>query len=381
MSTATNSSSSSNDKQDANRELPVVDGLHEPFETPYLTTAADKGQAAIQRHAATIRKLKEQERDIAEQHEKLQDMIDALESRRQEYMELEFNHALASRKRDSPTTPNVPTETPGPHRLQPKAERPEDLAYKTKQAEQQQAEQAQAAQTEAHTDNLTAASPEQALLNVFSSLTQVLKDNNKHLHSSDISEPTKFDGTDSHWDDWYLQLRTYLEAKGWLATFEHPTGPGTAGFDLEINKKIYNKLLALCRKGTAATYVTKAANFNGWEAARCLIDRYEGYSKQRQRSLRQLIEQLRHVHGTNMSRHIDRFERICGLMAHNNPTKPPTDEKKIDWFLESVTEKTYDSVHTTCTDKLLDGDLTFAKVIKLYTHRCFQRYPTFNWTT
>jgi hypothetical protein len=78
-----------------------------------------------------------------------------------------------------------------------------------------------------------------------------------------------------------------------------------------------------------------------------------------------------------MFKHIDRFERICGQMAHNNPDKPPTDEKKIDWFLDSVTEKTYDSVHATCTDKLLDGDLTFAKVIKLYTHRCFQRYPHF----
>jgi hypothetical protein len=64
-------------------------------------------------------------------------------------------------------------------------------------------------------------------------------------------------------------------------------------------------------------------------------------------------------------------------MAHNNPTKPPTEEQKIDWFLDSVTEKTYDSVHSTCTDKLLEGDLTFAKVLKLYTHRCFQRYPHF----
>jgi hypothetical protein len=60
-------------------------------------------------------------------------------------------------------------------------------------------------------------------------------------------------------------------------------------------------------------------------------------------------------------------------MAHNNPTKPPTEERKIDWFLDSVTEKTYDSVHLTCTDKLLEGDLTFAKVLKLYT----QRYPHF----
>ncbi len=78
-----------------------------------------------------------------------------------------------------------------------------------------------------------------------------------------------------------------------------------------------------------------------------------------------------------MSKHIDRFEKICGQLAHNNPNKPPTDEQKVDWFLDSVTEKTYDSVHATCTDKLLDGDLSFAKVIKLYTHRCFQRYPHF----
>ncbi len=55
-------------------------------------------------------------------------------------------------------------------------------------------------------------------------------------------------------------------------------------------------------------------------------------------------------------------------MAHNNPTKPPTEEQKIDWLLDSVTEKTYDSVHSTCTDKLLFvGDLTFAKVLKLTT--------------
>jgi hypothetical protein len=46
-----------------------------------------------------------------------------------------------------------------------------------------------------------------------------------------------------------------------------------------------------------------------------------------------------------MTRHIDKFERICGMMAHNNLDKPPTDEDKVDWFLASVTEKTYDSVH------------------------------------
>jgi hypothetical protein len=79
-----------------------------------------------------------------------------------------------------------------------------------------------------------------------------------------------------------------------------------------------------------------------------------------------------------MTRHIDKFERICGMVAHNNPDKPPTDEdKEVDWFIASVTEKTYDSVHAGCTDKQLDGTLTFARVVKLCTHRCFQKYPHF----
>jgi hypothetical protein len=35
------------------------------------------------------------------------------------------------------------------------------------------------------------------------------------------------------------------------------------------------------------------------------------------------------------------------------------------------------SIRPALSDKLLEGDLTFAKVFKLYTHRCFQRYPHF----
>jgi hypothetical protein len=266
--------------------------------------------------------------------------------------------------------PSVP-ESPGPHCLQPKPERPADIAYRQKLEQQRHAESAINDTTEDLTN-----SPDQ-LLTIFRSLTKVLQTNNDHLQSSDVSEPTKFNGLDTQWDDFYLQLRTYLEAKGWLLTFEHPHGPGSPGFDNEVNKKIYNKLLTLCRKGTAATYITKAAISNGWEAARYLLDRYEGFSKQREKSLRNLVDNLRHVHGTNISRHVDRFEKICGLMAHNNPSKPPTEEEKIDWFLASVTERTYESVHTSCTDEQLEGTLTFAKVIKLYTHRCFLRYPHF----
>jgi hypothetical protein len=253
------------------------------------------------------------------------------------------------------------SETPGPHRLQQKPERSEDIAYyKAKLVEQQHTEEAMG-------QNDSPASNE-ALLSVFQSLTKVLKDNNQHLQSSDVTEPTKFNGLDTQWDDFYLQLRTYLEEIGRLDTVDHKTGPGSPGFNTEINEKIYNKLLALCRKGTAGTYVTKAASSNGWEAGRYLIERYEGFSKQLAHSLQNLIENIRHIHGTNMTRHIDKFERICGMMAHSNPDKPPTDEDKVEWFLESVTEKTYDSVHAGCTEKQLDGTLTFARVVKLYTH-------------
>jgi hypothetical protein len=234
-----------------------------------------------------------------------------------------------------------------------KPERPEDIAYKEKLEAQQSAGKAMGP-TESE-----AGSKEEAMMTIFQSLTKVLvlKDNNQHLQSSDVTDPTKFNGLDTQWDDFYLQWRTFLETKGWLTTFDHPTGPGTPGFNTEINKKIYNKLLALCCKGTAGTYVTKAAASNGWEAGRYLLDRYEGFSKQRATSLKNLVETIKHIHGTNMTRHIDKFERICGMMAHNAPTKPPTDEEKVDWFLNSVTEKTYDSVHAGCTDKQLDGPL------------------------
>ena len=389
-------------------ELPVVHALTTPFP-----------QGPIKVQAATLRKLKDQEQVIKQQQQQikdlqfeitiqegyninlrrdasisrepslppprepsLQDDIDvSLHLQAQELQQQEeYIHSLldtltarkqaqAERQQTLSSPSRLPTFTPGPHRLQPRAERPEDVTYRQQQQAQEQAEKASSPQE--------ANSTQDEVLNVFKSLTKVLSDNNKQLHSSDVSEPQKFFGHDSHWEDWYLQWRTYLEAKGWLTTFEHPTGPGTVGFDNEINKKIYNKLLTLCQKGTASTYITKAANFNGWEAAKYLLERYEGFSKQRQQSLRKLIENIKHVHGTNISRHVDRFEKICGQMAHNNPTKPPTEENKIDWFLDSVTEKTYDSVHTTCTDKLLEGELTFAKMVKLYTHKCFQRYPHF----
>ncbi len=102
------------------------------------------------------------------------------------------------------------------------------------------------------------------MLDIVKQLAKAMKDTN----ASDITEPSKLSGADHHWDEWNYQLRSYLQAKGWLQTYDHPAGPSTAGFDIDINKKLYNKLTLLCTKGTAITYLRKAAEFDGWGAGK-----------------------------------------------------------------------------------------------------------------
>ncbi len=76
--------------------------------------------------------------------------------------------------------------------------------------------------------------------------------------------------------------------------------------------------------------------------------------------------------------HIDLFEKLITQISYNDPLHPPSEEQKIDWFLDSITERTYDSVKTTCSAENIEGKLTFEKMVKLFTHNCFQRYPDFH---
>ena len=182
--------------------LPFVEAMTTPFQTP-----------SIRASVATLKKLKEQEREIKEHQRQIQELHFDLSIKEAQVLNLQ-HAATITRTPSLPPATTVLTETPGPHRLQTKPERPEDIAYRAKLEEQVNAEKAMG-QQEHPMD-----SPD-ALLSVFQSLTKVLKDNNQHLQSSDVTEPTKFNGLDTQWDDFYLQLRTYLEAKGWLTTFDH----------------------------------------------------------------------------------------------------------------------------------------------------------------
>jgi hypothetical protein len=76
-----------------------------------------------------------------------------------------------------------------------------------------------------------------------------------------------------------------------------------------------------------------------------------------------------------MSDHVDKFETLCTQMTSCG--KAPDEEQKIDWFLASEHEHTYAATHAHCTNKLLEGNLTYAMLIKMYTNQCFYRYPHF----
>jgi hypothetical protein len=281
------------------------------------------------------------------QTQQLQLIEEALQASKEQVHE---QAVLLKRQLSSTSSPNQNTH------------RPQDVAYK-------QALETQAAAEPRLTDNPNA--EQRHLIQFVGEIVKAISQKD----TSVIDSPPKF--TDD-WEAWYKQLRAYLQAKGWFSTFDHPTGPGSPGFDHDINNKIFTKLQTLCAKGKTATYVDRAAAFNGHGAGQELIRRYAGFSKQRLRSLRCFVEaKLRHVTGTSIVDHIDLFEKVCGYMG--DCSEPPNDEKKIDWFLDTVSESTYEAVNTHCVLLYQEGTLTFPQMVKLYTNtECSARYPQYH---
>ncbi len=126
--------------------------------------------------------------------------------------------------------------SPGPNMMKPKTPRAQDIAF------------------------IEAAEEE-----MFKELVINLAESLKVSTKVDISSPPKFKGDDKKWESWYkqLNLRAYLQAKGWLKTFDHPIGAGATDFDSEINSSIYNLLMNLCNNGKANTYLESATEFDG----------------------------------------------------------------------------------------------------------------------
>jgi hypothetical protein len=159
-------------------------------------------------------------------------------------------------------------------------------------------------------------------------------------------------------------------------TFLHPTGPGTPGFDGNKNEKIDNKLTILYGQGNALTYVQSAAEFDGHGAGQKLLARYDGFSRHRNEAMRKLIAWLKHTSGTSITDLTDLFEKICGQIASSGTA--PTEEEKLELFLDSISEPTYEYTKHHCKHLKLMGTLTYPVMANLYKLTCFEKYPHFH---
>jgi hypothetical protein len=135
------------------------------------------------------------ETEIMQDEQAIQQLIESLALKKQAYT-----------KRQHTQSPELMVpESPGPHRRQPRPARPQGVAYRQQQLDQEEAEK----ESSTHQPMST----QDEMVNVFKSLTKVLSDNNKQLHYNDVTDPPKFNGQDSHWDDWYLNGARTLKPK------------------------------------------------------------------------------------------------------------------------------------------------------------------------
>jgi hypothetical protein len=108
--------------KEANFDSELVDSpIVTSLTTPYP-------QSAIRTHAATLRKLQEQESEIKAQQRRIEELTItiAIQDAHTE------NRKASDQISRTPSAPPALTETPEPHRLQLKPERPEDVAYRQK---------------------------------------------------------------------------------------------------------------------------------------------------------------------------------------------------------------------------------------------------------
>jgi hypothetical protein len=268
----------------------------------------------------------------------------------------------------------------------PRAVRPQDVEYQSLLNSAKKIKEQQESRTRINTLNNAYNSSSSDGTNdmavtmqaFLANMSSVLKNNNKSRDS--VTELPKFQGADTQWPKWYQLLRAYLQAKGWLTTFDHPLGPGTAasptpGFDIEINEEIYQKLQYKYWDGTAITYIRMTAKFDGHGAGKQLKERYNKRSPQFLESYKKLAKEIRHVSGTSMPAHVDQFEAILSYMPEYGYV--PTSSDRFEWFLPSVTEGIYASAKTLSLTQQINGALEWGNLVHLFNHTCYQQYPHF----
>ncbi len=98
------------------------------IDSPTVTLTTPFPQSAMRTHAATLRKLQEAEKELKAQQQELTFNLEIQDA----HIENLRHAETISRIPSIPPATSASIEIPGPHRLQMKPERPEDIAYKEK---------------------------------------------------------------------------------------------------------------------------------------------------------------------------------------------------------------------------------------------------------
>ncbi len=169
----------------------------------------------------------------------------------------------------------------------------------------------------------------------LANMGSLLKNNNKNCDS--VTELPRFQGMDTQWPKWHQLLRAYLQAKGWLTTFDHPIGIGTAlnptpRFGTDINEEIYQKLHSKCWDGTASPTSEWLPNSMAMVLGR-LKERYNKQSPQQLESYKKLAKSHRHISGTSIPIHIDQFEAILSYMPECGYIPTASDRFELQFYM------------------------------------------------
>ncbi len=157
-------------------DAPIVNGMETL--TPGLPTSR-------RIHTDPQRKLQAQNRLIQKLQAQLLTAKDALDDSANNNAELQ---ALLQATLTSMGTGRAIVETPGSHRLQPRAPRPEDIEFREKLQQQKEVESKP-------TTPFPPASND--VLDIVQQLAKAMRETN----TTDTTEPSNFSGEDHHWDE------------------------------------------------------------------------------------------------------------------------------------------------------------------------------------
>jgi hypothetical protein len=162
-------------------DAPIIDGLHSSSDN-----RTPSGQESKPSSTEALRTIKTQREQIRKLQRQLQRPTEALYESEQTNVDL---HDTLQATLTSPVI-QCALETPGPHRLQARAQRPEDITYQERLQQQSEREQAQ----QENTQHDPSTHQPQMMLDIVKQLAKAMKETNH----SDITEPSKFSGADHH---------------------------------------------------------------------------------------------------------------------------------------------------------------------------------------